>query len=84
MIDSEWERIIASTITNIGTISASKGREYTQNDNDRLANFKRAGERTELHPMKVWFVYFNKHVDSITTYVNDTARGDQRRMSEPI
>ena len=84
MTDSEWEEVVRRTVASISAISSSKGREYTQDSNDRLANFKRAGSRTRLHPMTLLFVYLDKHMNSITTYVNDTAAGDRRRLSEPI
>lgn len=63
----------------------TKGREYTGgaeqgNDLDTLANFKRVAERTGLNALQVWGVYFLKHVDAISTYLQDPTRA----MSEPI
>ena len=72
----------------------TKGREYTGgaalgNENDTLSNFKLVGERTGLHPLQAWSVYFLKHIDSIMTYVRDVAEAERdgraiRELSEPI
>lgn len=48
---------------------ASKGADYTR-DVDRLANFKNAGKRYEMSPMKALMVYVDKHMEAIATYTN--------------
>jgi len=59
-----------------------KGKEYTRRSKDILANFKRgAKEHPRLNPMDVWLIYFNKHVDSINTYIY--AKGETT-SDEPI
>jgi hypothetical protein len=47
-----------------------KGASYAGN-NDRLANFKRIAERLGADPIKIWAVYFMKHIDAILQYVKD-------------
>jgi len=66
------------------SLSATKGVEYTQGDDDRLANFKRAGESLGLPPLAIWMVYSSKHFDSIQSYVKDAIAGKPRLLSEPI
>lgn len=47
----------------------AKGAEYTRHSEDRLANFKRAGEALGLPPIVIWGVYAGKHWDSIMTFL---------------
>jgi len=61
-------------------IMAEKGREYTINDRDKLKNFKHIAERVKLRPVQVAMVYFLKHVDSLTNYVNEGVEAS----TEPI
>lgn len=61
--------IIDGTFNEIRRLTATKGAEYSRSD-DQLANFKRTGEDTSLHPVKVWQVFFNKHLDAIKHYTN--------------
>jgi len=48
-----------------------KGKEYTIGSDDKLANFKMVAKVTGITPMKVWQVYFMKHIASINNYVKD-------------
>ena len=57
----------------------TKGKEYCGSE-DRLANFKRAGEAIGIDPIKVLYVYMCKHWDSISSYV----KGNREGLSEPI
>ena len=50
-------------------LMTTKGEEYCKGNEDRLNNFKSVGAEMGLDPMKVWAVYFKKHVDSIINYV---------------
>jgi len=53
------------------TIMIGKGKEYTIGSDDKLQNFKDVGKASNLDPMKVWQVYFMKHVASIYNYIKD-------------
>jgi hypothetical protein len=55
-----------------------KQNAYTSGNRDVLTNFKRIAERLKINPLKVWAVYFNKHVDAINTY------SDSGLEAEPI
>lgn len=48
-----------------------KRNEYTGHSHDVLDNFKRIASRLGQSPLEVWAVYFNKHVDSINSYVKN-------------
>lgn len=50
-------------------ILITKGKEYTQDGDDRLKNFKVLAEELGIDPLIVWFIYFKKHIDSIASYI---------------
>ena len=50
-------------------IFSSKGDDYTNDDSDRLANFKRNAKLTGMTSGQVWSIYFMKHIDAILTYI---------------
>jgi len=53
-------------------VAAPKREEYTGQSEDVLNNFKRIANRLGLTPLQVWAVYFNKHVDSVNTFIKGT------------
>lgn len=83
MNQAEFDLIVQSTVEEIQKLLTIKGGEYAGN-NDRLANFKRGALRVSIHPLQVLWIYATKHIDSIETYVKDTAAGTSRPRSEPI
>lgn len=48
---------------------ANKGSEYSRGEADVNSNFKRVAEAIGSDPISVAYVYFLKHIDSITNYV---------------
>lgn len=79
-----WQKVIDDTFRMVQKITASKGREYTLDSDDQLANFKRHAQALGVSPELIWAVYFNKHIDAINTFVRDTHAGVDRVRSEPI
>lgn len=77
--------VVEKTFVEIRRLTATKGVEYSRSD-DQLANFKRTGEDTSLHPVKVWQVFFNKHLDAIKHFTNraGTIGSMYYGTSEPI
>lgn len=49
-----------------------KGKEYARDDyeDDVLSNFKRIAKVLGVPPIKVWAIFFMKHVDAILNFVN--------------
>lgn len=60
-------------------VAAPKRVEYTGDSDDALNNFKRIANRLGMSPLQVWAVYFNKHVDSVNTFI----KGNDA-VSEPM
>lgn len=61
-------------------IILSKRPEYTEGNSDVLNNFKVVAKEIGCSPLQVWYVYFRKHVASISQY----AQKPDRQLSEPI
>ncbi len=85
MDKEQFSQIIERTFESIRRLTATKGEEYSRSG-DQLANFKRTGLDTSLHPVKVWQVFFNKHLDAIKHYTNraGTVGSVAHGTSEPI
>lgn len=80
---ARYSAILDETFTKIRDLSETKGAEYA-GDIDRLANFRRNGERLGLPMESVWAVYATKHWDAIMQYVMDLNTGKARKRSEPL
>jgi len=55
-----------------------KGQEYSGKEN-RFRNFQDLGKELDMDQMKILWIYFSKHLDSIRSYLRGEYRG-----SEPI
>lgn len=83
MNQADFNVVVQDTIASIENLLRVKGGEYAGSE-DRLANFKRGQLRTGAHPYQVLWIYLSKHIDSVETYIKDTAAGITRERSEPI
>jgi hypothetical protein len=60
-------------------IIQAKRPEYTEGNADVLANFKLVARELNITPIQVWYVYFRKHVASISQF----AARPNMQLSEP-
>lgn len=67
----DYQKVRETLLASADKVSQNKRKEYTGNDKDVLKNFKRIANRLDITPLHVWSVYFNKHVDSVNTYIKD-------------
>lgn len=74
-----FEDIIDQTFVTMHSLTASKGIEYANSD-DQLANFKRLSGELGLSPEAVNLVFLTKHIDSIKNFVRSGGESE----SEPI
>lgn len=74
--DKDFDEILNKCIS----ILSVKGKDYTIGNDDKLHNFKTAGEFNELSQMQVLGVYFYKHVSAIFAYI----KANGQTESEPI
>ena len=68
MSKTEFQELLAQVCAHMHDLTATKGEEYSR-DEDQLANFKRAAVEAGITPQQAWLVFFNKHLDSIKTWV---------------
>lgn len=93
VIDSRTMQSIIRQVTDqVLGVHRDKGAEYS-GDVNALDNFERQARELNLLPEKVLWVYMNKHIDSIRSYVNGLEQrvaSDDRliaqlpKLSEPI
>jgi hypothetical protein len=79
----DYAALIDATVKEIKSLSELKGGEYA-GDFDRLANFRRNGERLGLPMETVWAVYAAKHWDAVLQFIQDLNTGKERTRVEPI
>lgn len=60
---------------------AEKGEEYTVGSKDRLANFRGVAEDVGIPMEKAWYVFFNKHLRALQSYIKN---GCYVKSNEPI
>lgn len=80
---SDFTKIVDSTIAEMRKLIELKGGEYA-GDVDRLANFRRNGERLGIPMEVIWGVYAGKHIDAVFQYIQDIQTGKKRERIEPI
>ena len=78
-----YAQLVVQTVAQIQSLSELKGGEYA-GDTDRLANFRRNGERLGLPMETVWGVYAAKHWDAVMQYIQDLNSGKTRTRLEPL
>lgn len=69
MTHEAFTKLQLELIDKVLKITQTKGKEYANNDDDRLANFKRAAQRKGITPLVALGIYLDKHMDSIDSYI---------------
>ena len=70
----DFEALLGELQSEELVINRGKGKEYAQDSeevDDALLNFKRAGEFLGISPLKVCLVYLYKHFAAIASYVEN-------------
>lgn len=75
-----YEQITAALNEKRNKIISTKRPEYTEGNEDVLNNFKVVAKELGCSSLQVWYVYFRKHIMSISQYCSDP----NRQLSEPI
>ncbi|MHB8407779.1 MAG: hypothetical protein ACYDHY_06650 [Acidiferrobacterales bacterium] len=75
--DQEMDTLLEACLNTTRT----KGAEYTGGSPDRLNNFRQAGADIGLPMEKVWYVFFNKHLRALQSYIKN---GCQVKSNETI
>jgi hypothetical protein len=75
----DFNTLFEGLIEECRKVLLEKGYDYTVDSPDKLANFMRTAERNGVSPLVVANIFFQKHTDSLDTYVKTGAVA-----SEPI
>jgi len=78
MNQKDFDNVVEGVLDLAKKTRDEKGRDYAGIE-DVLGNFKKRAERLGLSPLKVWGLYFGKHIDAIETFVKT-----EKLASEPI
>jgi hypothetical protein len=84
MKQEQFLSILDETLKSLRSLSLSKGREYANDSEDSLSNFKRLGKQLGLPPEAVTLVFLTKHLDSISSYIRSLQGQGNYTSSEPI
>ena len=68
MEPKEFYELTGKIIDDCMKIMKSKGIAYSGVE-DKFGNFKRIAKNLSMSPKQVWYVYFAKHLDSLTAYL---------------
>lgn len=77
MTFEDFDKLTDELISEIKKMRDTKGKEYANNDADRLANFKEiaADMRTKLganvRAIDVWYIYCFKHIRAIESFIKN-------------
>jgi hypothetical protein len=83
MNGGNFEKLLGETINSIQNTLASKNKEYGQND-DRLYNFKRAGEIGRCSPVEALKGMWLKHVVSVFDLIEGNLMNKEEIVNEKI
>lgn len=84
MTNKEFSDLMQSMFEDCAKISKAKGADYTVGSNDALANFKEGGKDIDLDPIKVCWIFMNKHYQAITNYVKTQGQSESEPISERV
>jgi hypothetical protein len=84
MKHKDFDALMERTFAEIWKIRKTKGVEYAVSDEDMLANFKESGKEVGVLPITALYFALNKHMRSITTFIQDKQKGKTREYSESI
>ena len=70
MTHEQFKEFSDRLLAEVTAMADSKGKEYA-NGEDRFGNFNRLAARIELDRLRVWQVYFTKHLDAIESFIKN-------------
>lgn len=80
MTSTKFDSLINTLNQSRKEIVEKKRPEYTEGNEDVLHNFKMVAKEIGVTPIQAWYIYFRKHVASISQFGKDP----KRQLAEPI
>jgi len=65
----EFDEYQMHLLTQVINMSSTKGKEYTNSETNRFANFDRLAAALDMTNAQIGWVYCAKHLDSITSFI---------------
>lgn len=69
MIQAEIQKILSDSFNKCSDILKSKGKDYTNGNDDGLVNFKQIATQFKIKPDLALGIFMNKHYSAIQTYI---------------
>tara|TARA_Y100001973_G_C5176180_1_gene322078 strand:- start:1160 stop:1468 length:309 start_codon:yes stop_codon:yes gene_type:complete len=87
MTQAQMQSLVKRIFLDIQATRAAGQKEYARNKDNAFANFERIAEQTNIDRKTVLWIYFMKHVDGISSYLegHKSQREDVRgRITDAI
>lgn len=84
MKKADFKNVIDTVYQSLCKLTATKGEEYANSDDDQFANFRRGAADLGIPKEAVLLIYLSKHMDSIKSYVKGLGKPVSHALSEPI
>lgn len=69
MTHKKFNNLFQKMVNEEAVIMSTKGKDYTQNSEDKLANFKIAAKEIGIKPEQVIYTHMKKHWAALITYI---------------
>jgi hypothetical protein len=70
MTFQEFEQFQKELLEEVVMMGSTKGKEYAYSEEDRFQNFNELAKNLDLNRLKVAMVYVQKHIFSLTSFIN--------------
>lgn len=84
MTNEVFYQLMKDVFSKAEAIAKTKGADYTKGSEDALANFKEGGKDVAVEPIKVCWIFMNKHYQAITNYVKTNGQSESEPIEERI
>jgi len=84
MTNKDFYDLMQKTFESCQRIAKAKGEDYTKGSEDALANFKEGGKDINIDPIKVCWIFMNKHYQAITNYVKTGGQSESEPIAERL
>lgn len=81
---ADFDALMEKVFEKVRDMAKVKGGEYSEEEKDRLSNFKEEAAGLGVHPLVVWNIYVSKHNTLLKKFARAVQEGKELNLSEPI